>query len=90
MSVDHGVPHPHQFSERPEFLKVKPGDYVIVQGDQQIALKTSEEWWMAQVVFCEGGARDPKVNTIFQVSNVDDGGIFWINGDQVTHILSNA
>ena len=88
MSVDHGVPHPHQFSERPEFLKVKPGDYVIVQGDQQIALKTSEEWWMAQVVFCEGGARDPKVNTMFQVSNVEDGGIFSINGDQVTDILS--
>ena len=42
---------------------------------------------MGQVVFCEGGARDPRVNTMFQVANVDDGGIFWVNGDAVTHVV---
>ena len=42
---------------------------------------------MGQVVFCEGGARDARVNTMFQVSNVDDGGIFWVNGDEVTHVV---
>ena len=42
---------------------------------------------MGQVVFCEGGARDPRVNTMFQISNVDDGCIYWINADQVSHVL---
>ena len=42
---------------------------------------------MGQVVFCEGGARDPRVNTMFQVANVDDGCITWVNGDAVTHIV---
>ena len=37
----------------------------------------------------EGGPRDPRVNTMFQVSNVDDGGIHWLNGDEVTQILSS-
>ena len=42
---------------------------------------------MGQVVFCEGGARDPKVNTLFQVSSVDDGLITWVNADEVTHVV---
>ena len=42
---------------------------------------------MGQVVFCEGGARDPKVNTLFQVSSVDDGSITWVNADEVTHVV---
>jgi hypothetical protein len=27
------------------------------------------------------------VNTMFQVANVDDGCITWVNGDAVTHIV---
>ena len=42
---------------------------------------------MGQVVFCERGARDPGVNTMFQVSNVDDGCIMLVNGDEVTHVV---
>lgn len=42
---------------------------------------------MGQVVFCEGGARDPKVYTMFQVANVDNGCIKWVNGDEVTHVV---
>ena len=72
----------------PAFLNVRPGDYVIIQAEQRVALEPDANWWMGQVVFCEGGARDPRVNTMFQVSNVDDGGIHWVNGDEVTQILS--
>ncbi len=61
---------------------------MIVKVPQQVAQQEVDDWWMGQVVFCEGGARDPKVNTMFQVSNVDDGGIQWVNGDEVTQILS--
>jgi hypothetical protein len=42
---------------------------------------------MGQVVFYEGGARDPRVNTMFQVSNVDHGCIMLVNGDEVTHVV---
>lgn len=42
---------------------------------------------MGQVVFCEEGAHDPKVNTLFQVSSVDDGLITWVNADEVTHVV---
>jgi hypothetical protein len=24
---------------------------------------------------------------MFQVADVDDGGIFWVNGDEVTHVV---
>ena len=56
-------------------LNVKPGDYVIVQAQQQVAQKEVDDWWRGQVVFSEGGARVPRVKTMFQVSDVDDGGI---------------
>ena len=32
-----------------------------------------ESWWMADVIFVEGGARNPKVPTLFQVADVDSG-----------------
>ena len=89
MSVDHFSPtiSPLAGTRPPTFLSVKPGDFVIVQAAQQVAHQVNDDWWMGQVVFCEGGARDPRVNTMFQVANVDDGGIFWVNGDEVTHVV---
>ena len=32
-----------------------------------------------------GGARNPKIPTIFKVAKMDSGVIKWINADQVTH-----
>lgn len=89
MSVDHpsASPCPSALQAPPEFLLVKPGDLVIVQEPEPVAHKQTDTWWMGQVVFCEGGARDPKVNTMFQVANVDTGVICWINADEVTQIL---
>ena len=60
---------------------------MIVQAQQQAAQKSTDEWFMGQVIWCEGGARDPRVNTMFQVANVDSGEITWVNGDAVTHVL---
>ena len=74
-------------AKAPAFLNVKPGDYVIIQAEQRVALEPDANWWMGQVVFCEGGARDPKVNTMFQIANVDDGCILWVNADEVTHVV---
>ena len=74
-------------TKTPTFLNARVGDYVIIQAEQRVALKPDTNWWMGQVVFCEGGARDPKANTMFQIANVDDGHITWVNGDEVTHVV---
>ena len=42
---------------------------------------------MGQVIFCEGGARDTKVNSLFQVADVDTGVIRWINADEVSNVI---
>ena len=46
-----------------------------------------ESWWMADVIFVDGGARNPKVPTLFQVADVDSGVVRWGNADLVTHIV---
>ena len=35
------------------------------------------------VVFREGGARKPDVNSLFQIVDVDDSTIRWVNADMV-------
>ena len=63
----------------PFFLHVKPGMTVIVTD-------TEGAWRMAYVIWVDGGARNPKVPTLFQVADVDTGVINWVNADLVTHI----
>ena len=89
MSTDHPTPAPSPLANTtaPAFLSVRPGNIVIVQDQQQAAQKPTDEWFMGQVTWCEGEARDPSVNTMFQVANVDNGEITWVNGDAVTHVL---
>ena len=64
--------------------------YLIVEITQQVDQSTVDDWWLEQMMFCEGGAREPRVNTMFKVANVDDGVIHWVNGDEVTQILSSV
>ena len=73
-------------TKTPTFLNARVGDYVIIQAEQRVALKPDTNWWMGQVIFCEGGARDPRVNTMFQIANVDNAEIAWVEGDTVTHV----
>ena len=89
MSEQHysGVPHPLEGQAPPVFLSVKPGQYVVVQNIAPVAQQESKDWWMGQVIYCEGGARDPRVNSLFQIADVDDGEIRWVNADQVSHVL---
>ena len=67
-------------SRDPVFLHVKAGMTVIVTD-------TEGAWCMADVIWVDGGARNPKVPTLFQVADVDTGVINWINADLVTHIV---
>ena len=78
MSVDHAsavaAPKPD-----PVFLHVKAGMNLIVTC-------TDAAWRVADVIWVDGGNRNLKVPTLFQVADVDTVVINWINADLVTHI----
>ena len=72
----------------PIFLSVKAGMTVIVRHLPEVGLTSDDDrWWMADVIYVEGGARNPQVPTLFQVADVDSGEVFWVNADLVTHIV---
>ena len=81
MSVDRlsGVATPQSY---PVFLHVRAGMTVIVED--------GKDRRMADVIWVDGGARNPKVHTLFQVADVDTGVINWVNADLVTHIVSRT
>ena len=89
MSADRSLQGRSQFSGQAASaaLGVSAGDFVIVQAVHQDAPKADGNWWMGQVLGCDGGFRDPMVNTMFQVSDVDDGFIYRVNGNEVMHIV---
>lgn len=75
--------------EKPSnFLYVKKGDYVAIR-DQPVYLlyKEPSSFWIAQVINCIGGAREPNSWTLFQVLNIDNGEISIVNADTVELIL---
>ena len=86
MSVDHSV-ITQPTGERPIFLSAKSGDVVIVWEAPSLIGSESKDWWMGQILWVEGGARDPKVPTLFQISDIDTGVIRWVNADQVQQIM---
>ena len=52
-----------------------------------VIVDDGKDWRMADVIWVDGGARHPKVPTLFQVADVDTGVITWVNADLVTHIV---
>ena len=64
----------------PVFLHVKAGMAVSVTD-------TEGAWRMADVIWVDGGARNPKVPMLFQLADVDTGVINWVNADLVTYIV---
>ena len=82
MSVEHASGVTLSQSD-PIFLHVKRGMTVVFTD-------TDGAWCMADVIHVDGGARDPKFPTLFQVADVDTGVITWVNADLVTHIVSRV
>ena len=82
MSVDHASAVAAPKSD-PIFLHVKPGDAVVITD-------SDGAWLMADVIWVDGGAGNPKVPTLFQVADVDTGVINWVNADLVTHSFRAA
>ena len=89
MSTSKGAaaPDPTEGDTPPLFLSVRPGRFVVVQELPPVALKGDPTWFAAEVIHCEGGARNPSHTTMFQVMDVDSGLVKWINADAVTHVL---
>ena len=87
MSEDRSAPVAVKAGD-PIFLSVKAGMTVIVRHLPEVGLTSDDDgWWMADVIYVEGGARNPQVPTLFQVVDVDSGEVFWVNAGLVTHIV---
>ena len=87
MSVDHGICNQQDQADQPIFLSVVPGMTVVVRHDHLTGERADKDWWMGQVIYCGGGARDSMIHNLFQIADVDSDVIRWVNSDLVTHIL---
>ena len=85
MSVDHGVIKSSE--PAPVFLGVKPGDIVVVWEHPELVNSDSTAWWMGEIIFMEGSARNPKAPSLFQIADVDSGVIRWVNADCVRRVM---
>ena len=79
-------------SASPEFLLVRPGDYVVIKNEENCpdTKKRQNDYWIGYVINCIGGARNPNSWTLFQVANIDNGEIIIINADIVEKILKTS
>ncbi len=74
-------------SPAPEFLCVKPGDFVVIGETSKTGRMCYADCWVAQVIYFVGGARHPKANSLFQVVDIDTGIVKTINADLVIAVL---
>ena len=90
MGSDHGpaAPYPTEGDAQPLFLSVRPGQFVVVSETPNLVMSDKTTWFVAEVIWCEGGARNPAHTTMFQVMDVDTGTAKWVNADAVTHVLT--
>ena len=85
MSKNHGAITASE--ARPAFLKARPGDVVIVWEHPELMGTDCSDWWMAEVLYTEGSARDPEAPSLFQVIDIDTGVIRWVNADCIQQLL---
>ena len=80
------------FQPSSDFLSVRSGDYILIKDENDISYRSNkyEDFWIGQVIYCIGGARDPNAWTLFQVMNIDNGEITIINADIVEKILKTS
>ena len=76
-------------SSDPDFLLAQPGDFVVVMSESNSPVEDEDEsdWWIGHILHVTSGARSPRVNSIFQVVDIDTGCIATINADLVKRIL---
>ena len=72
--------------EAAPFLGFKVGDLVLVEPLSTDA-GAGADWWMGWIIHMDGGARDPRVPTLFQVADCDTGLVRWISADEATRLV---
>ena len=74
--------------DRASAVAVPERDAILLhpEAGMTVIVEDGSDWRMADVIWVDGGARNPKVPTLFQVADVDTGVIKWVNADLVTHI----
>ena len=85
MSVDYSKQR--QSTLRPASLSVKSGDVVVVWEHPELVNSDSDAWYLAEVLCCEGGARDAQSASRLQVADVDTGALRWCDADCVERVL---
>ena len=60
---------------------------MIIRGQAHTAENVADDWWMEQILWCENEGRGPRVNTLLQVANLDDGAVHWVNAETVSHVV---
>ena len=75
------------FDAAPVFLAVKPGDIVVIEEVIQNERGGEYHHWIGEILVCIGGARDPSVNSLFQITNIDTGYTKIVNADLVMEII---
>ena len=71
----------------PGVLAVRPGNFVIIRAQQQIARPIRDDWWMGQILWCEEEVLESRVHALLQVANVDDGALHWVEAEAVSHVV---
>ena len=84
-----GPPSSNVIDAASAFLSIRPGQFIIVRELTPAGPKVDHErdWWLGQVIFCGDEGAHSKLNSLFQVADVDDGAIRWVHPTQVTHVL---
>ena len=73
----------------PRFRAVECGDYVVIKRNRSFPQTEKVCWWVGQVIHKMGSARDPSINSFFQVVDIDTGSIKIINANSVKEILKS-
>ena len=73
--------------DTPGVLAVRPGNFVIIRAQQQIAKPINEDWWMGQILWCEEEVLECRVHALLHVANVDDGALHWVEAEAVSHVV---
>ncbi len=60
---------------------------VVVRHDPLPGEALDRDWWMGQVVVCKGEADQARGNALFQIVDVDDGAMRWVDAKQVIHVV---
>ena len=65
---------------------VRQGNFVIIRSPQ-LETTVSGDWWMGQIIRCNDEMGRDGIGSAFQVADVDDGSLHWVNAAEVTHVL---